>query len=146
MSLETKVPGYIVIADDPQNIEFATCQLGNEFGSVESASVKRTADIEELEKCGGNLLAVVMKKLRFEMTLKTLFTSDVTAPGLGEKINFPLAGITGRVMGVDVDWEKSGQKMLSIEVSSFDSFVDNYGAGDAYSFSTAGVFAANIDA
>lgn len=143
MALTTKYPGPIVIADLPENIVFGTCMLGDNYGTVESATVKRTADREELEKCGGNLLAVILRKARFELTLKTVFSELIDAPGLGAVIDFPLAGISGRALEISVDWEKAGQRMLSIEASSWDSF-NGQGAGYAYAFNAYGAISGSL--
>jgi hypothetical protein len=127
MALNTTYETEIVIADDPENIIFGTCMLGETYGSVESASVKRTGDREEIKKCGNKLLAIILSNLRFELTLKTLFTDDATEPDLGGSIVFPLAGIEGRILDITVDWEQAGQRMLSIEATSFDSLTDGKG-------------------
>lgn len=131
MSLNTRYPDHIIIADTPDNVVFGTCMLGEVFGSVESASVKRASDKEELKKCGGKLLAAILSNQRFELSLKTLFTEDAGEPELGGTIDFPLLGIKGRILDFSVEWEKSGQRMLSIEATSWDSLgVD--GSGSAY--------------
>jgi hypothetical protein len=131
MALTTRRPGEIIIANNPEYIVFGTCMLGDTFGSVESASVKRGADTEEIMKCGGALLAYIMKNPFFELTLKVLFTSDVTPPELGQLIEFPLAGISGRIIpSIDIEWEKDGQRMMSITAKSWDS-LNNEGAGSA---------------
>lgn len=135
MSLTTKIPGEIIIADVPENIVFGTCMLGDIYGSIESASVKRTADVEELEKCGGQILATVIRKAKFELTMEVLFTADKAAPGIGDLITFPVAGVQGRVMpGAEIKWEKAGQRMLSLTATSWDGFTTNSGAGSAKSF------------
>lgn len=132
MALTTRIPGHIIIADDPTNIVFGTCSLGDAFGTVISATVKRAADIEELNKCGGNLLALVMTKLRFELTLKVVFSASVDVE-LAKSIVFPLAGVNGRMTDLSFDYEEKGQQMLTIEAKSFDSLSVG-GQGYAYSF------------
>lgn len=127
MALNTTYTNEIVIADDPDNIIFGTCMLGDTYGSVESASVKRTGDREEIKKCGNKLMAIILSNLRFEMTLKTLFTEDATEPDLGGSIIFPLGGIQGRILDITVEWEQGGQRMLSIEATSFDSLTNGKG-------------------
>lgn len=135
MSFNTKYPGkHIIVADDPENIVFGTCMLGDTFGEVISASVKRGANEQELEGCGGRLRAIMMNKMNFELTMEVLFTAEKPAPGLAEIITFPVAGVQGRVMaGVEIKWEKDGQRMLSIPAKSFDDFLTNDGAGSAIS-------------
>jgi hypothetical protein len=121
MALAAQYPGHIVIADDPQNIIFGTCQVGDEFGEVKSASVKRTADKEDLANAKGSLKAAVLRNPRFELTLETLFTADVAAPGLGEQIAFPLVDVVGRILDVEVKWEDASGRMLSITATKWDS-------------------------
>lgn len=147
MAFETRYPGEIIIAENPENIIFGTCLIGDTYGSVESASVVREADVTEIEKCGGNMLALVMSKPRFELALDVLFTADKAAPDLAELITFPLAGITGRVLpGTEIKWEKKGQRMLSLKATSWDAFeAINDGAGNAASFDPAGPTYTDLD-
>ncbi len=125
MALASQYPGHIVIAEDPQNIIFGTCQVGDDFGEVQSASVKRTADKEELDNCHGSLLAAILRKPRFELSLTTLFEADVTPPGIGERIAFPLVNVHGRILDVTVNWESAQGRELTIEATSWDSFAGN---------------------
>lgn len=130
MSINTRYPGEIIIADDPDNIIFGTAMLGDEYGSVESASVTRDADRTEIEKSGGKLLALVLSKARFDLKFDVLFTADKEAPDMADEILFPLAGVKGRILPpIELKWEKKGQRMLSITATSFDNF-GNGGAGD----------------
>jgi len=121
MALAAQYPGHIVIADDPQNIIFGTTQVGDEFGEVKSASVKRTADKEDLANAKGSLKAAILRNPRFELSLETLFTADVSAPGIGEQILFPLVGVVGRILDVEVKWEDASGRMLSITATKWDS-------------------------
>ncbi len=122
MALNTTYPGYISIADSPENIIFGTVQVGSAFGVCQSAAVKRTADKEELDAAQGSLLAAILRKTRFELTLKTLFTADKSAPGIGERITFPLVGVVGHILDVSVDWENTQGRQLGIEATSWDVF------------------------
>lgn len=98
--------------------------LGDDFGQVESASVKRTADKVEIENCAGNLKSFLLTKIRFEMTLEAIFDSTVTAPGLMDQIALPLVGVVGRVLDATVKWEKGKERMLSIEITHWDSLAE----------------------
>jgi len=108
-------------------------ELGNAFGEAKSANVKRTADKEEFLKNAGSLRACVLKNPRFELSLETLFDDSVDAPGLGERIAFPLVGVVGRILDVEPKWDQSGARMLSITATSWDS-LGNSGAGSAQAF------------
>lgn len=121
MALGSQYPGYISISENPENIEFGSCKVGNDFGEVKSASVKRTADKEELSNCNGSILAAILRNPRFELSLKTLFTLDVSPPGLAERIAFPLVGVVGHILDVSVEWEDAGGRMMSIEATRWDS-------------------------
>lgn len=135
MSLTTRFPGEVIIADSPENVVFGTCMLGSTYGSVESASVKRNADLEEIKKCGGALLAAIAHNAHFELTMECLYTADVDPPGIGDLITFPIAGVQGRVLpGAEIKWEKAGQRMLSITAKSWDALSTNSGAGAAKSY------------
>lgn len=141
MSLTTRYAGEIVISDNPANLIFGTVMLGSAFGSVESASIAREADMEKLKAAGGKLLAVILSDPMFSFTLKTLFRADITPPDLADLIVFPLAGIKGRVLPpITIDWEKTGHRMLSIKAESWDSFsATEQGGGNAYTY-TNGIY------
>lgn len=131
MSFAAKFPkAHIKIADNPANIVFGTAMIGDTYGSVISANIKRDGQLEEITSYG-NLLAAIIANPSFELTLNTVLTADVAIPGMGELIDFPLAGITGRIMpGIEVAWEELGHRGLSITAKSWDS-LNNDGAGDA---------------
>lgn len=112
----------LVIGDN--TLVMGTCMLGNAFGKIKSAEVTRTADKEEIENCGGNLRAVVLKKLRFEMSLETVFDTSVTAPGVGDAITLPLAGVTGTVLQAKVKWEEGKERGLSITATYWDALAN----------------------
>lgn len=137
MALNTLYPGHIVIADSPENIIFGTCEIANSFGEVKSADVKRTADQEMLNNAKGSLRACVLKNPRFELSLETLFTDDITAPGIGEAIGFPLVGVIGRILDVTPKWSDAGGRTLSITATSWDSLgASGSGAASCYNGST----------
>lgn len=121
MALATQYPGFIVIAEDPQNIIFGTCQISDAFGEVKSAGIKRTADKEELDNAKGALKAAILKKPRFELTLKVLFTAEKDAPGIGEQIVFPLVEVVGRILDVSIDWEDNTGRMMTLTATKWDS-------------------------
>ena len=120
--LDTTFDDDILVLGD--QIISGTCMLGDTFGEIESASVKRTADKEEIENCIGNLRALFLRKPRFELKLETLFANGVDAPGLLDKIAIPLIGVYGRVLDIEVKWTKGKSRMLSIDATSWDSLED----------------------
>ncbi|NBW10992.1 MAG: hypothetical protein EBR82_23475 [Caulobacteraceae bacterium] len=111
--------------------------LGDNFGQVESATVKRTADKESIENCAGNLKAFLLKNPRFEVNLETIYDSSVTAPELMDSITVPLVGVIARVLDVTVKWAKGKERMLSIEATSWDALA----SATAYTLTTGGVWA-----
>ena len=136
MSYTSRYTGEIVIANSPTNLAFGTVMLGTTYGTVESASVSRDADVAELEAAGGSILAVILRKMSFAFKFKVLFSLDKSAPDFADLITFPFAGIQGRVMPpIAVEWEKGGHRMLSIEAKSWDSFsANNQGGGNVYTY------------
>jgi hypothetical protein len=123
MGLDTTYGNDVLIIG--QQTVIGTAMLGEDFGTVKSASVKRQADKEDLLNGNGNLRAVLLSKPGFELTLEVAFDASVTPPGLGERIALPLVGVTGRVMpGVEVKWEQGKERGLSIPVNSWDSMED----------------------
>jgi hypothetical protein len=134
MPLSTALANKTLVLGD--QLIFGTCMLGSAFGQIKTASLKRTADRELIANCHGNLRAVLLKNPRFELVLKTVFDSTVTAPGLMEEITLPLVAVTARIMDVSVEWDENGERMLSIEASHWDALA----AASAYT-NTAGTYA-----
>jgi hypothetical protein len=112
----------LVLGDD--TLIMGTCMLGNAFGQIEDAEVSRQADKEEIENCGGNLRAVIWKKLRFEMTLNSIFDASVAPPGIGDAITIPFAGVGGTVQEASIKWAKGKERMLSIKATYWDALAD----------------------
>jgi hypothetical protein len=139
MPLNTTLGNEVLLLGE--QVVWGTCMLGDEFGQVESSAVKRTADKVEIENCAGNLRTLLLTKPRFELTLETIFDVSVTAPGLMEQIALPLVGVTGRVMSADVKWEKGKERMLSLEVTHWDSLAD----AEAFRLNTATGVYTSID-
>ena len=135
MAFSTSLGNNLLALGD-NSVAFGTCMLGTSFGQVKSASLKRANDRKLIAACQGSLRAAVMANARFELTLKTIFDGDVTAPGLGEEITFPLAGVAGRVMDVSVDWNEDGERELTIDATSWDARP----AAGAWLLSTGGVY------
>jgi hypothetical protein len=136
MGFATSFNGNVGVLGD-NTLVIGTAMLGDDFGSINNASCKRTADKEELEAASGNLRAVILKKPRFELTMEVLFDSSVTPPGLLDQITLPFAGVTGRVLDAEIKWEKGKERLLSITATHWDAI----GTGVAYKLNTTtGVF------
>jgi hypothetical protein len=135
MALTTRYDGQIIIAENPTDMVFGTIMLGDLYGQVLSANLLREADVEEV-KAAGSLLAAIMQNPRFAFDFESMFSDDVEPPGLAELMEFPLAGISGRVMPpIAVKWTENGHRGLSIKATSWDKFAEvNEGGGNAYTF------------
>lgn len=144
MSLSTTYTGPIQISENSANIVFGTVQvraaIGNAFGNVISASLNRTADQELFNQENGSLLACILRNPRFEFSVRTNFSamSGVVAPGLGETIAFPLAGVVGRIMSVSPEWGETANRQISIEATAWDSMANP----NAYYLNSSGVWVA----
>lgn len=134
MALTTRYVGeQIVIADDPSNMVFGTVMLGTTYGEVISCKLAREGDINKV-KAAGSLLAVIISDPYFSLELECMFRDDITPPGLAEAVDFPLAGITGRVIPpIGISWGENDHRKLTIKVESWDAF-GNEGSGSAYTF------------
>lgn len=119
MALDTVLGNDVLLLGD--QVVWGTMMLGDDFGSVESSSVKRTADKKEIENGAGNLKAFLLTKPRFELSFDTIFDATVTPPGLMDEIAFPLVAVTGRVLDVTVKYEKGKERILTIEATYWDS-------------------------
>jgi hypothetical protein len=107
-----------------EQVIIGTAMLGNDLGTVKTASVKRVADKLELEGGSGNLRAFVLLKPGFELVLECAFERHVQPPGLLDVIQLPLVGVAGRVMpGVEVKWEQGKERGITIPVSQWDSLI-----------------------
>lgn len=113
---------FLVISNDTELI-FGTAMLGNAFGAIKAAVIKRTGEREMFSTKAGVLKLILIKNPGYEMTLKCAFDKSVVAPGIGESLSLPLVGVTGYVMeGVTIEWESGSERGLSIPVSSWDAF------------------------
>lgn len=104
---------------------FGTCELPQTFGEVISASLARANDIQEIPNCCGGLKALLLRKRRWEMTLKAVFDSTIGLPEEGDPISFPLAGVIGTILNFTIDWTQNDQVQLTINASHWDSLGDN---------------------
>lgn len=111
----------LVLTND-QEIILGTAQLGDQFGTIKRAVIKRTGDREIIQHAKTKkILLILIHNPGFEMTLECAFLKSVTPPGMGESLSLPLVGVTGHVMeGVTVQWESGSERGLSIPVSSWD--------------------------
>lgn len=111
----------LVLTND-QDIELGTAQLGDQFGTIKRAVIRRTGDREIIAHAKTKeILMVLIHNPGFEMQLECAFAKSVTAPGMGESLSLPLVGVTGFVMeGVTVQWEAGSERGLLIPVSSWD--------------------------
>lgn len=135
MAFTTRYDGQIIIANNPSDMVFGTVMLGDVFGEVISANLSREADVERVQ-AAGSLLAVIMTDPLFKLELETMFRADVDPPSLAQLIEFPFAGIKGRVMPpIAIQWEEKGHRGLTITVESWDAFsATNQGGGNAFTF------------
>ena len=130
----------LVLGDN--SLVLSTVMLGDDFGQVISATVTRDADREDIMAANGNLRAVVLKNIRFEMQMECRFDSTVTPPSLMEAITLPLAGVEGRIMKVEVKWNEGTERTLALTVSAWDALTDAV----AYSLDTATGTMTSLDA
>jgi len=134
MAFTTRYDGQIVIADSPDDMVFGTAMLGNAYGEVISATILREADVNEV-LAAGSLLAAILSNPKFQFEFETMFRESVEAPGFAELIEFPFAGISGRIMPpISVKWGENEHRTLSIKATSWDNFAENEGGGNAYEF------------
>lgn len=133
MAFTTRYAGQIIIAENPTDMVFGTVMLGDVFGKVLSANISRDADVAQI-LAAGSFMAAIMTNPRFEFEFETMFSDDANPPELAQDIEFPFAGITGRVMPpIVVDWAENKHRGLKIKATSWDS-LGSEGAGNAYTF------------
>lgn len=111
----------VLVLNEAETIVWGTCMLGTTYGEIISCSVSREFNTQEIMNCVGGLAAFIMNNPRFEMTIEARMDSDVTAPGPGDQILFPIPAVYGRVMpGVTINWEQNGARRLSIPATFWD--------------------------
>lgn len=120
----TYAANEILVLSENDQIVWGTCMLGETYGTIKDCEVGREWDTEEIENCVGGLLAFIWKKPRFTMTINTRFDLDVTAPGAGDQILFPIPAVYGRVIKPAISWEQGGVRGLSIEATFWDELAN----------------------
>lgn len=119
------------------SLVLGTCALGETFGQVKSASLKRGADVKEIKNCKGGVRAVLLLNPKTVLSLKTIFESGADVPQIGQTLTLPLISIQGLITDVTVDWTEEDERQFSIEATGWDALsgdVDVY-AWDGTSFS-----------
>lgn len=91
------------------------------FGHVSDASLKRTADQEEIEECDGELRALLLRNKRYEMTMSIRVKKTLVLQELGSRLMFPVASIYGSILEWELKWQSKGTKMLDITATHWDS-------------------------
>jgi hypothetical protein len=124
MGFETTYTDKALVLSDSDAIVFGTAMIGDDYGEVKSAGVKRTSDKVEIENSVGGLRALVLKKRRFELTLEVRLDSDIDPPGEMDMIVFPLAGVTGRIIDPEIKWESGSARMMSFTATHWDEIAD----------------------
>lgn len=105
------------------SIVIGTCMLTTleDFGTVMSCNLVRTADTRDVKDCRNRLRAFLFENAGFELDFECLFDIGVTAPEMGEIITFPLVGVQGIILpGTTIKWTSGGERMLSIKAKSWD--------------------------
>ncbi len=126
MAFATNIPSGLLLGD--ASVVFGTAACGGTWGEVVKLDLTRAADIIEVENGRGGDLAAILAKERFEMDIEVVFPAGKAAPGLGDQVAFPLAGITGNITGgIKVLWASRDARRLSFQAA----FWDASGAGAA---------------
>lgn len=119
----TYLPEDVLLLGDATPV-IGTAVLGDDYGKVQSLSIKRTGDEEELSNGAGGLRAHVVKKPGVEGTLEVKFDAGVTAPAIYAIISLPVVGIAARVMpGVDIKYDDGKERTMTIPVKMWDSLL-----------------------
>ncbi len=122
-SFSTTFGDSTLILTNGQDIELGTAQLGDQFGTIKRAVIRRTGDRELIQHAKTKkLLMVLIHNPGFEMMLECAFAKSVTAPGMGESLSLPLVGVKGFIMeGVTVQWEAGSERGIMIPVTGWDT-------------------------
>lgn len=124
MGFDTTYTDKALVLSDSDAIVFGTAMIGDDYGEVKSAGVKRTSDKVEIENSVGGLRALVLKKRRFELSLEVRLDADIDPPGEMDMIVFPLAGVTGRIIDPEIKWESGSARMMSFTATHWDEIAN----------------------
>lgn len=114
--------GAPLAVTDKDKLVLGTAMLGDDYGTVRSASLTRVGQEEELTGALGELVAYLVKNPGFELQMECRFDSDVPAPEILDQVTFPLAGIKGYIApGAQINWEEGGVRVLSFTAKGWDS-------------------------
>lgn len=128
-TFETPRPGFVVVQSDGVAHEFGTYMFNSEFGEVTKFDIGRLADEVSVTGGMGQVIFYILKNFRYEITVEIIQDKAAKLPGPGDLIEFPVAGIKGRVKGdVKITADDSNAHKISLTASSWDS-LDNGGAG-----------------
>jgi hypothetical protein len=126
MGFNTNIPGHILLGDE--DIIFGTAMLGDEFGEILKCDLERTGKEIEIENSRQGLRAVILANPGFALDLEVTFDATVDPPGMGDPIEFPYAGVIGRVMpGAKIMWASGAQRKLSFKAAHWDSMATTVG-------------------
>lgn len=107
------------------NIVRGTCELGNAFGQIESATWRKMGDEDDVPDCGGGIQAHIISNPRAEFELTAIFPSAAALPTLGQAISFPAEGVTGNVLSFEITWESAGSRKIKITAGQWESLGSN---------------------
>lgn len=107
------------------SISFGTCELGQTFGQVESASLKRVVEELGIPDCFGGLQAMLLLNPGYEFEFTAIFPSTAALPTDGEAISFPGANVTGNVITWSLQWEQKGQRKIQVTAKQWASIGSN---------------------
>lgn len=119
MPYNTHIAGHILLGDD--DVVFGCAMLGEQYGEVLSADLDRGGNEVEIESNTGGLRALIIANPSFKLDLEVEFSADVTLPGEGAEIVFPLAEVRGRVLGIKPIWKSRASRQVAIKAGYWDS-------------------------
>lgn len=124
MAFESSFDNKLAVLGD-NTLVIGTAMLGTAFGQIKRCTLTREAEKEEVMANGGNLRAVILKGIRFEMEMEVIFDTGVDAPGLMDIITLPFAGVDARCMpGCAIAWEEGKERLLTIKATAWDALAD----------------------
>ncbi len=99
-------------------------ETGDTFASAKILSQKVSKSIEQepLLNSDGETVALALYDAKTETEIEVIVESAITAPDIGDAIQ--IAGESGMVTGVDLQWEQKGWKKLSIKATRFHAMGD----------------------
>jgi len=108
-----------------KNISFGTIALGDDYGTIEQASLDEFMKEHEIEDGAGGIQSLLLLNPGEEYKFTAFFNASMEKPPRGTPIQFPFGGIIGNIMTTNVKWSNGEQTKWDISAKYWESMGSN---------------------